>query len=52
MSSIKTAISMDKELFQQVDELAKELEVSRSYFLCSQPGISLSGTGASSCWQQ
>jgi len=32
MSSIKTAISMDKELFQQVDELAKELEVSRSYF--------------------
>ncbi|NQU13003.1 MAG: CopG family transcriptional regulator [Desulfobacteraceae bacterium] len=32
MGSIKTAISMDRGLFQQVEGLAKEMDVSRSHF--------------------
>jgi metal-responsive CopG/Arc/MetJ family transcriptional regulator len=31
MASIKTAISINKNLFEQVNKLAGELEVSRSY---------------------
>jgi len=30
MPSVKTAISLDKTLFEQIDELAKEMQVSRS----------------------
>ena len=32
MASIKTAISIEKPLFEQVDALAKELHISRSRF--------------------
>jgi metal-responsive CopG/Arc/MetJ family transcriptional regulator len=31
MASVKTAISVDKPLFDEVDALAQEMEVSRSY---------------------
>jgi metal-responsive CopG/Arc/MetJ family transcriptional regulator len=31
MGSVKTAISLDEELFQQMEAMAKELEVSRSH---------------------
>lgn len=31
MGSVKTAISLDEELFQQMEAIAKELEVSRSH---------------------
>lgn len=31
MGSVKTAISVDEELFQQMDAMAKELDVSRSH---------------------
>ena len=31
MANIKTAISMDKNLFEQVNQLADELDVSRSH---------------------
>lgn len=30
MPSVKTAISLEKTLFEQIDELAKEMQVSRS----------------------
>ena len=31
MTNVKTAISVDKPLFDEVDALAQEMEVSRSY---------------------
>jgi metal-responsive CopG/Arc/MetJ family transcriptional regulator len=31
MASVKTAISVDEELFQQMEAMAKELDVSRSH---------------------
>jgi metal-responsive CopG/Arc/MetJ family transcriptional regulator len=30
VSAVKTAISLDKEIFEQVEEIARELETSRS----------------------
>jgi metal-responsive CopG/Arc/MetJ family transcriptional regulator len=31
MGSVKTAISLDEELFQQIEAVAKEMDVSRSH---------------------